>query len=98
MPAAEEESVKNVLRPTTRKAWPGRLSRPGFRRAAAALAPGDPADPAAGTVVWVYAVTPDSGAQPQSGVTGVAGEPVRVVTEAGLAAVVGSVDLAVFGE
>jgi hypothetical protein len=89
------KKVKNVRRSTTRKAWPGRLSRPGFRRAAAAVAP---ADPAAGTVVWIYAVTPDFGAQPLSGVTGVAGEPVRVVTEAGLAAVVGSVDRAVFGE
>ena len=87
--------MKNVLRSTTRKAWPGRLARPGFRRAAAAVAPADPAER---TVVWVYAVTPDFGAQPLSGVTGVAGEPVRVVTEAGLAAVVGSVDQAVFGE
>src|SRR5258707_14953842 len=96
MPAAEEEArVTTVRRSTTRKGWPGRLARPGFRRAAAAVAP---ADPAASQVVWVYAVTADLGAEHLSGLTGVAGEPVRVVTEAGLGAVVGSVDQAVFGE
>jgi hypothetical protein len=49
-------------------------------------------------VVWVYAVTTDLDAGRISGLTGVAGEPVRVVTEAGLDAVVGSVNGAVFGE
>jgi hypothetical protein len=53
---------------------------------------------AASEVVWVYAVTADLDADQICGLTGVAGEPVRVVTEGILGAVVGSVDDAVFGE
>jgi hypothetical protein len=40
---------------------------------------------------WVYAVVPATVAGPPAGVTGVADEPVRLVAEAGVAAVVGSV-------
>jgi hypothetical protein len=47
---------------------------------------------------WVYAVVPEgTGAPPEPG-TGVAGEPVRLVGHAGLAAVVGSVSRGEFGE
>jgi len=47
--------------------------------------------------VWLYAVVPAGGpAAGDVGVTGVAGEPVRLVTEGGLAAVVGSVPLSDF--
>lgn len=45
---------------------------------------------------WVYAVTPEAEPEPQ--LAGVAGEPVRGVTEDGLTAVVGTVPLATFGE
>jgi hypothetical protein len=48
--------------------------------------------------VWLYAVTRDLDQRRLAGLTGVAGEPVRAVEAAGLAAVVGSVDLAEFGE
>ena len=51
-----------------------------------------------GHVVWVYAITDDLKPGQLTGLTGVAGEPVRVVTEAGLSAVVGSVDARVFGD
>lgn len=49
--------------------------------------------------VWVYAVTTD-GVFPGgiSGIVGVAGEPLRTVTDSGLAAVVGTVDLGEYGE
>ncbi|MFD7502181.1 GvpL/GvpF family gas vesicle protein [Streptomyces sp. NPDC059850] len=50
---------------------------------------------------WLYAVTTatrDAGGGTPPGLTGVAGEPVRLVENAGLAAVVGSVPLADFGE
>jgi gas vesicle protein GvpL/GvpF len=49
-------------------------------------------------VVWVYAIT--DGLKPDllAGLTGVGGEKVRAVSEAGLTAVVGSVDAAEFGE
>lgn len=57
-----------------------------------------PGDPAVSTVVWVYAVTVDLEPNQLSRLTGVGGEPVRVVTEAGLSAVVGSVDASIFGE
>src|SRR5260370_16726090 len=76
---------------------PGPGPRPG-RVSAGPAAPAVPAGPAASEVVWVYAVTADLDADQISGLTGVAGEPVRVVTEAGLGAVVGSVDDTVFGE
>ncbi len=49
-------------------------------------------------VVWVYAVTTDLDPARLSGLTGVAGEPVRLVTEGSLAAVVGSVSDTPFGE
>lgn len=49
-------------------------------------------------MIWVYAIT--DGLQPDllAGLTGVGGEKVRAVCEAGLTAVVGSVDAAEFGE
>lgn len=49
-------------------------------------------------VVWVYAIT--DGLKPDllAGLTGVGGEKARAVSEAGLTAVVGSVDAAEFGE
>ena len=49
-------------------------------------------------VVWVYAIT--DGLKPDllAGLTGVGGEKVHAVSEAGLTAVVGSVDAAQFGE
>src|SRR5262249_28762827 len=66
---------------------------------------------AASEVVWVYAVTADLDTDQISGLTGVAGEPVRVVSEPDdadpegrspgsprIGAVVGSVDDAVFGQ
>lgn len=49
-------------------------------------------------VVWVYAITGDLKPEQLAGLTGVGGEPVRAVTEAGLTAVVGSVDAQAFGE
>lgn len=49
-------------------------------------------------VVWVYAITDDLKPGLLAGLTGVAGEPVRAVTEAGLTAVVGSVDARIYGE
>ncbi|MDV6271618.1 GvpL/GvpF family gas vesicle protein [Rhodococcus globerulus] len=49
--------------------------------------------------VWLYGITSDSVDDVRrAGVTGVAGEPVRTVVSAGLAAVVGSVSLSEFGE
>jgi hypothetical protein len=55
--------------------------------------------PAEGVGTWMYAAAGADTvpAGPLAGVTGVAGEPVRVVEEAGLVAVVGDVDLADFG-
>jgi Gas vesicle synthesis protein GvpL/GvpF len=58
------------------------------RHEAAAPAPA-PDQPAEGPV-WVYAVTTGLDPDRLSGLTGVAGEPVRAVTESGLSAVVGS--------
>jgi hypothetical protein len=49
-------------------------------------------------VVWVYAITDDLKPGQLAGLTGVGGESVRAVTEAGLTAVVGSVDARAFGE
>jgi hypothetical protein len=51
-----------------------------------------------GHVVWVYAITDDLAPGQLGGLTGVGGEPVRSVTEAGLTAVVGSVEARTFGE
>jgi hypothetical protein len=47
---------------------------------------------------WLYAVASGTGTGVPSGLTGVAGEPVRMVEGAGLSAVVGSVPLSEFGE
>jgi Gas vesicle synthesis protein GvpL/GvpF len=50
-----------------------------------------PAEPDGGDgMIWVYAVTAGLDRGRLSGLTGVAGEPVRAVTESGLSAVVGS--------
>ncbi len=62
---------------------------------------GEPArlgDLAVNKVVWVYAVASDLDPCRLAGLTGVGGEPVRAVAEAGLHAVVGSLDAAAFGE
>ncbi|OBA87585.1 gas vesicle protein GvpFL [Mycobacteriaceae bacterium 1482268.1] len=49
--------------------------------------------------VWTYAVVESEGAAPRiAGLNGVAGEPVRAVTNAGLTAAVGTVGLDEFGE
>lgn len=65
---------------------------PQIRKSRAAPAP-------SGTeVVWVYAITTCVDPAKLSGLTGVAGEPVRLVTEGTLAAVVGSVSDNPFGE
>jgi hypothetical protein len=49
-------------------------------------------------VVWVYAITDDLGPHSFAGLAGVGGERIRTVAEAGLAAVVGSVQARAFGE
>ena len=67
-------------------------TRPGSQRA------GRPVGPAGDQVIWVYAITDALSPRQLDGLTGVGGEPVRSVTEAGLSAVVGSVDAAAFGE
>jgi len=51
-----------------------------------------------GHVVWVYAITGNLAPDQLDGLTGVAGERVRSVTEAGLTAVVGSVEARTFGD
>jgi hypothetical protein len=56
------------------------------------------ATPAAQRVVWVYAITDDLGPRQFTGLAGVGGERVRTVAEAGLTAVVGSVEARAFGE
>ena len=56
------------------------------------------ATPAAQRVVWVYAITDDLGPRQFAGLAGVGGERVRTVAEAGLTAVVGSVEARAFGE
>ncbi len=50
------------------------------------------------TVVWVYAITDQLSPGRLTGLTGVGGEPVRPVSEAGLTAVVGTVAAQAFGE
>jgi hypothetical protein len=64
------------------------------------VSPTDAAGAIAGRseVVWVYAVTTDVYPAKLSDLTGVAGEPVRLVTEGGLSAVVGSISDSPFGE
>jgi len=86
--------INNVRRP---KHGGAPLLRRGRREAQApAPAPASPDGPADhGRVcdvgnVWVYAVTTGLDPLRLSGLTGVAGEPVRAVTESGLSAVVGS--------
>lgn len=51
-----------------------------------------------GHVVWVYAITDNLAPDQLAGLTGVGGEQIRAVTEAGLTAVVGSVEARTFGE
>lgn len=83
--------MKKGLLSQTRKARSGHAARSVFCRcrSAGAAEPTDGQD--ASNVVWVYAVTTEVEPEQLSGVTGVAGEPVRAVTEAGLSAVVGTV-------
>ena len=56
------------------------------------------ATPSAQRVVWVYAITDELGPRQFAGLAGVGGERVRTVAEAGLTAVVGSVEARAFGE
>src|SRR5689334_11024045 len=49
-------------------------------------------------VVWLYAVAPAAEPPDTTGMSGVAGEPVRRVTDGALTAVVGSVPTADFAE
>jgi hypothetical protein len=67
-------------------------------RSASADDPVFPVVPGQSEVVWVYAVATDIDQASLAGLTGVAGEPVRLVTERGLSAVVGSVSDSPFGE
>lgn len=60
--------------------------------------PAFPVAPGGNEVVWVYAVAAKLDPASLSGLTGVAGEPVRLVTEGDLSAVVGSVSDNPFGE
>ena len=83
--------MKKGLLSQTRKALNGRVAKSVFRRCCSAGSAGLGGGQDAGNVVWVYAVTTEVGTGQLSGVTGVAGEPVRAVTEAGLSAVVGTV-------
>jgi hypothetical protein len=57
-----------------------------------------PSGPAGDQVIWVYAITDVLSERQLDGLTGVGGEPIRPVKEAGLSAVVGSVDAAAYGE
>ena len=83
--------MKKGLLSQTRKALNGHAARSVFCRCRSGGTAGsaDGEDPS--NVVWVYAVTTEVGTEQLSGVTGVAGELVRAVTEAGLSAVVGTV-------
>jgi hypothetical protein len=84
--------MKKGLSSQARKARPGRVARSVFCRCRSAETPeAASGGEDASDVVWVYAVTTEVDAGQLSGVTGVAGEPVRAVTEAGLSAVVGTV-------
>jgi hypothetical protein len=90
--------MKKGLLSQTRKARSGHAARSVFCccRLAGAAEPTDGQD--ASNVVWVYAVTTKVETEQLSGVTGVAGEPVRAVTEAGLSAVVGTVGDTGYGD
>ncbi|HUY45246.1 MAG TPA: GvpL/GvpF family gas vesicle protein [Streptosporangiaceae bacterium] len=57
-----------------------------------------PSGSAENQVIWVYAITDDLGPRQFHRLTGVGGEQVRSVPEAGLTAIVGSVDARGFGE
>lgn len=50
------------------------------------------------TLVWLYAIIRSAKKQPASGISGLAGAPVRAVRAAGLAAIVSTVDAGTFGE
>lgn len=82
--------MKRGLLSQTRKALNGSVARSVFCRCRSRAAEPAGGQDASG-VVWVYAVTADVDAEQLSGVTGVAGEPVRALTESGLSAVVGTV-------
>jgi hypothetical protein len=69
-----------------------------FRRRSEMFAPGAVNGVSTSKIVWVYAVTGGSSAAELPGLTGVGGEPVRMVPAAGLHAVVSSVDATAFGE
>lgn len=56
------------------------------------------AAPAGNRVVWVYAITDDLAPRQFAGLAGVGGERIRAVADAGLTAVVGSVEARAFGE
>jgi hypothetical protein len=95
--------MKKVLVPRTwkrRSASVARFMRHPATSAAGAAAyagapiptgPAFPVVPAGSEVVWVYAVTAAVDPALLSDLRGVAGEPLRMVTEAGLSAVVGSI-------
>lgn len=67
-------------------------------RSASMTDPAFPTSPGSSEVVWVYAVTTHVDPARLAGLTGVAGEPVRLVNEGLLSAVVGSVSDTAFGE
>ena len=69
-----------------------------FRRRSEMFAPGTVNGVSTSKIVWVYAVTGGSSAGELPGLTGVGGEPVRTVPEAGLHAVVSSVDATASGD
>jgi hypothetical protein len=83
--------MKRGLLSQTRKALNGHVAKSVFCRCRSAGAAEPTAGQDASKVVWVYAVTTEVDTEQLSGVTGVAGEPVRAVTEEGLSAVVGTV-------
>jgi hypothetical protein len=83
--------MKKGLLSQAHKARTGRVARSVFCCCRPAETPESAGVQDASDVVWVYAVTGEVDAEQLCGVTGVAGEPVRAVTEAGLSAVVGTV-------
>jgi len=82
------------VNPLTRSAGAARhaRARPGPRELARPhVWPEPPRRDVSDAVVWIYAVVADQTASRLAEVTGVAGEPVRAVSTAGLSAVVGTV-------
>ena len=82
------------MNPLTRSAGAARhaRARPGPRELARPhVWPEPPRRDVSDAVVWIYAVVADQTASRLAEVTGVAGEPVRAVSTAGLSAVVGTV-------